>query len=224
MPKSVHQKLSNLVDRLAAPPLVSLQFNMYQGVAGKPLRENLRLFLNLLIDRKPELLFLGEAAGVHGARWTGVPFTDSLTLRFPPLVGTMNPFSGSYHIPSNYEYEQSSCPFWRVLQIHGRIELLWNACPFVPHEPGSPIEMRDTLQGDMSPYDSLTEELISLFPTVKHVIGVGVEATAAAKRVLKGMGSDLLLHEVQHPSRQANVFIAEAIEVLSNPAKRVVVY
>jgi uracil-DNA glycosylase len=211
--------LTRVVGGLARIQSNSKLLNMYWGREGRFLRKNLLRFLNSVTAWEPQFLFLGEAAGVHGARWTGVPFTDIFTLRFPPVVDGYSAFDENYCLAPCIEYEQSSCPLWRVMQVHGRIELLWNACPFVPHEPGDETRMRETRQNDIRPYDNLTEALISAFPSVRHVVGVGQMATAAARRILRkrvrdGEGDGLSLYEVQHPSRGTNKFIVEALDAL----------
>ena len=115
---------ARFVDRLADATIGST-FNFYGAGEGAAVRRS-RLARYLDARAEAGILLVGEAAGYHGARVSGLPFTSERQL------------TGSG--PA----EQSATIVHRVLSELGVEEgvLLWNVVPTHPHLPGRPFSNR----------------------------------------------------------------------------------
>lgn len=174
--------------------------NMYYGVQGKPLRDNLVQYLIEMQKIKPNHLFLGEAAGPNGACRTGIPFTDETTIvTSPHRIGNIIIFQENYNLPFANEVavsEQSSERVWNVFRNTGVLPLMWNAVPFYPHKKDNFYKIRTPRDEDeIRKYSSLIKELLELFPAIKHFGAIGRKAQIG---LVEALGFPPY---IKHPSR-----------------------
>lgn len=222
--------IDTLIQRLAAYRSTPELLNIYAGPASMIRRSNLGNYLAEMQQARPTYLFVGEAPGPHGGRFTGIPFTDPLTLHCRPVrVGQTQVFSGEYQLPRDWlHFEGSSYPMWRVMQVDGRPQLLWNAVPFFPHVVGDTETWRN-IQNKTEPrqFSPLIAEILALFPTVQHVVAVGKPACEAITWLrnhhFQRLADAPTIHHVDHPSYgRSNDFIRQSLEVLQNPTAHLI--
>lgn len=106
-------------------------------------RENLKSYLKKI---NPSRLFVGEAPGRRGCFWTGIPFTDELTISESLKSEDENAFFKKFE-ESDKEYEfriinnskpsrewPTSSTVWECLTKlnQDQLPLLWNIYPFQP--------------------------------------------------------------------------------------------
>jgi hypothetical protein len=160
-------------------------FNFYRDNAeeldvkgGNLLRvENLRKYLKTMYSINPEILFVGEAPGYRGARFSGVPFIceslfgDERIRRFLGDIKFNRTWNGNKPMD-----ELTAKAIWEAVEIIGRPVLFWNIFPFHLHKPGSPLTNRNPGKKEIFKGIIFLRELLKIFKSVKFVIAVGRKA------------------------------------------------
>ncbi len=174
------------VHRLAGAPLPPNVFNPYAGddPAATIRRENLILYLQLMAERRPYLLLVGEALGYRGGRVTGVPFASEAILldaQSPAgLFGAANGFRATSE-PDRPRREATATILWQTLAALEILPLLWNAFPYHPHRPHAPESNRAPAGGELALGREAAEALIAGYE-IETVIAVGNKAAGALAR------------------------------------------
>lgn len=144
-------------------------------------RHNLQRYLTQMAGHQPRLLLVGEAPGYRGCRISGIPFVSRQILRSGiPAWGLFGATNG-YLIPGDLpgiEAEASATILWQALANLDRPPLLWNACPWHPHQPAKPASNRTPASHEVAAGEPFLRQLLALF-AVHTVVAVGNQAARA---------------------------------------------
>lgn len=159
-------------------------------------RRNLELYLREMLDRRPDVLLVGEAPGYRGMRITGVPFTNRTMFGGPANeFGLFGPGKG-YVLPADavgIAAEPTATVMWDVLAELEFLPLLWSACPWHTHVPGQPLSNRTPTASEAALGTPFWQELTDIFP-VETVVAVGNVAHRSLRR------SGLAVPKIRHPA------------------------
>ncbi|WP_026538106.1 uracil-DNA glycosylase [Arthrobacter sp. 9MFCol3.1] len=186
------------VDRLASVQTGPDSQNFFDfSAAGNALRRrNLELYLQEMLDRRPEVLLLGEAPGFRGMRITGVPFTNRTMFEGPANeFGLFGPGKG-YALPADFEgvaAEPTATVMWQVLAELEFLPLLWSAYPWHTHVPGRPLSNRTPRASEAALGTPFWQALMEAF-SIETVVAVG----NVAHRSLQRSGFDV--PKIRHPA------------------------
>lgn len=165
---------------------------------------NLHLYLNKMVEIKPEYLLVGEAPGYLGCRLSGIPFTSETSIL------TISFFYNSYpicefckntaNVKENWIIRNRNCLVeettakivWEKLEKENFYPLLWNAFPFHPHEKGAEMSNRAPTSNEIDKGKKYIENLQDMFPSIKHIYAVG-------KKAQKSLGLADVFY-IHHPS------------------------
>jgi uracil-DNA glycosylase len=139
---------------------------------------NLRLYLEELAARRPRAALVGEAPGIHGCHWSGVPFAgERLLARGLPRHGLFGPGRGYRWTSGNPlgESEASGTILWGIIEELPAPPFVWNAFPLHPHPPGRPAGNRTPRPEELRACAHVLPLMLSLFP-VGRVVAVGRKA------------------------------------------------
>ena len=142
------------------------------GAAGIR-KENLRGYL-MGFGMRPKTALIGEAAGPHGARFSGVPFTSERQ-----MDRGMLPFGGRK--TSNHEppySENSGTIVWGALLPRFPEFFLWNALPLHPHKKGEPLSIRTPGARELRAFCPFLKETLDILGP-RQVIALGRKAQYA---------------------------------------------
>lgn len=143
----------------------------------------------------PPVLVVGEAAGWHGARFSGVPFTSEAL-----LLGGGLPFTGQQTSHRNIPHSESTATvFWGVMKSHFPKFLTWNIFPLHPREDTSVeriINRRPSQEEIRLTLPLLLEMLTVLKP--RRLIAVGKVAYETLQELEPDHG--WVTQYVRHPS------------------------
>ena len=205
--------IETFIDTLAKTPVSPQVTNQYTQNATNHTqnhirRENLRIYLQQMVDFQPQFMLVGEAPGYRGARLTGIPFTSPDTLmQLPTLLG-IEPLTVPDEWP-HIQKEASATMMWKTLAQVTAVPLIWNVFPFHPHKPGNPQSNRRPTQKELEKERPFLQELQRLFP-IRTIIAVGNTAAQA----LTDWG---ILHEkVRHPSHGGKAQFQQGLFKLLN--------
>jgi uracil-DNA glycosylase len=179
-------------------------------------RTNLRLYLEEMLQRAPTAALVGEAPGIHGCHWSGVPFMgERMLTRGLPRHELFGPFKG-YGWTSDHpkgECEASGTILWGVVEELPTAPFVWNAFPLHPYHAGRPASNRTPTPAELAACAHVLPRLLGLFP-ITQVIAVGRKA----EQVLGELGIDH--HAVRHPANGgAPAFRAGLRELLGTPGE-----
>jgi len=166
-------------------------FNQYsiKDPSGIIRLNNLRLYLNFV---KPNLILIGEAAGYHGCRWSGIPFTsEHIMLNSEIPLFRKNEFKQSSK--GTLKKEKSATIVWNTIKDFTLIPLLWNIFPFHPHELGNLRKNRTPTINEVELGKEYLENIRNTYPKAM-LVAVG----KVAQKKLKIL--DITSKEVRHPS------------------------
>lgn len=186
------------VDRLASVQTGPDSQNFFDfAAAGNALRRrNLELYLQEMLDRRPDVLLLGEAPGFRGMRITGVPFTNRTMFEGPANeFGLFGPGKG-YALPTDSEgiaAEPTATVMWQVLAELEFLPLLWSAYPWHTHVPGRPLSNRTPRASEAALGTPFWQALMEAF-SIETVVAVG---NVAHHSLLRG-GLDV--PKIRHPA------------------------
>ena len=183
-------------------------FNQYSNKdpAGHIRLNNLKLYLSSI---RPRLILIGEAAGYHGCRWSGIPFTSEHTMLKTEIsiFKENNGFKQSSE--GKLKKEISATIVWNTIKNFSPLPLLWNIFPFHPHKHGKPKANRTPTSNEVEACKVFLEEIISIYPKAK-IVAVG--KVAQKNMESSGINSE----EVRHPSFGGKELFREKILKLIN--------
>ena len=166
----MEQRIQKFIERLSCEEVGNLVENMYRNDAQ---RDNLRLYLTYLCEKKPTYMLVGEAPGYKGCGVTGIPFTDENEMK--NNLGTSQ--AGYCFIDENNpQRESSACVIWEAIRkkTDAPIPLLWNAYPFHPFGDGRKESNRKPNKDELCIGKYYLEELIDIFDIpVNRIYAVG---------------------------------------------------
>lgn len=105
---------------------------------GEICRHNLSVYLHKVLTQNSRLMLIGEAPGFHGCRLSGIPFTCEQNFTERTILNIIKG-EEDYKIYSETEpeFELSASIVWPLIKgwydKYHSIPLLWNICPFHPH-------------------------------------------------------------------------------------------
>lgn len=203
--KALTPPVAALIADLAALPAPADAVNMYAG-DGPPgngaRRRNLALALETALERRPDLLLVGEAPGYNGARRTGVPFTSerlALEGRWPLgrlEAGSAMELAGD---DERISAEPTATIVCRELAALGLTAAGWNAYPLHPHRPGNERSNRPPRASEVALGLPFLARFCALFPGVP-VVALG--RVAAGALAILGVPHRRLRHPAQGGARQ----------------------
>jgi uracil-DNA glycosylase len=159
-------------------------------------RANLRLYLEEMARHAPTAALVGEAPGIHGCHWSGVPFGGERLLARGlsrhDLFGSGKGYGWTSGHPKG-ESEASGTILWGVVDELSRPPFVWNAFPFHPHHPERPDSNRTPTPAELSACAHILPMMLGLFP-IGTVVAVGRKAEA----LLGELG--IAHHAVRHPA------------------------
>lgn len=209
--------ISRFVQQLAAFSSTHTLTNPYQPNISKfndRRRHNLVTYLAQMDSFQPHLLLVGEAPGYRGCRLTGIPFVGH------ELLCEGHEALGLFGIEAGYQpveewtlirREASSTIVWQSVAQLSTLPLIWNACPFHPHQPGDPQTNRTPKVGEIGLGRPFLRHLLDLFP-IKQVVAVGNKAEFALTRW------DVPHQKVRHPSHGGKRQFQEQLFALDRKA------
>lgn len=141
---------------------------------------------------EPCLLLVGEAPGYKGCRISGVPFTSEAQILdgvIPRLATDRKRLS----VRNPAWREPSATVVWDALHSAGIAEhtILWNAFPWHPHHPGSPLSNRTPVASEKEMGIPLLHMLVDALPGVQ-IAAVGQIAGASLREL--GLETPVLRH------------------------------
>lgn len=200
------------VEHLASVPSAAGRNNFLHppAPANAQRRNNLELYLHDMLERSPKVLLLGEAPGFRGMGITGVPFTNRTMFQGPAnsfgLFGT----GKGYVLPADaagVAAEPTATVMWEVLAELEFLPLLWSACPWHTHVPGSPQSNRTPRTSEARLGVPFRQSLTELF-RITTVVAVG----NVAQRSL--LASGLEAPKVRHPAHGGRSGFKRGLEEL----------
>lgn len=168
--------------------------NIYspRTIASENTVNNLRLYLNEMLSRKPKYIIVGEAPGYNGCRWTGIPFTSEAVLVNNPF------FNQNYKIRdiNKPQKESSASIVWNCLDEMQIYPLMWNAFPFHPYKDKT--NSNRALNSHELKYGSeILQELINIFNIDKeNIFAIGRKAEG----IISSYDSFDSVKYIRHPS------------------------
>lgn len=176
-------------------------------------RANFRLYLQQMAEYRPSAILVMEAPGYRGMRLTGVPVTSRKLLREGvESLGLFGASRGYQDVNEpgfeRIEGEQSATIVWGTLAALAKDgqppALIWNAYPFHPHKPDSPLTNRPPRRTEVAQGAIFLRMMLDLYAAhLRMIVAVGNVADAS----LTELG---IAHEkVRHPAQGGkNAFVA----------------
>ncbi len=161
-------------------------------------RHNLSLYIEQMLEKRPTILFMGEAPGYRGCGITGIPFTDEYTLATHPF------FAGrGYEYANPPAHEATAKCVWSC--ISDVVPLMWNIYPFHPF--GTTEQSNRAPGGDEIRLGrEIAERFISLFP-IEKIYAVGRTAQAFGQSI----------EYIRHPSFGGQAMFKESCHKILRP-------
>lgn len=170
-------------------------------------RDNLRLYLQEMLIRKPEYMLIMEAPGYRGCRLTGVPVTSRKIL-IEGLSGLeMFGKERGYHLTEDEGFEnvygeQSATIVWNTLLDIGVVPFIWNTFPFHPRKGDNQRTNRKPRVPETELGAIYLHRVIDFFKP-----GIIIAAGNVAHNTLTKNAIDC--HKVRHPAQGGkNDFVA----------------
>ena len=204
--------IAAFVERLAAVDVGAAATNFFNhSVPTNALRRNnLEIYLQEMLDRRPKVLLVGEAPGFRGMRITGVPFTNRVILGGPAnSFGLFGPGKG-YVLPpeaAGVAAEPTATVLWQVLEEVDFLPLLWSAFPWHTHQPGKPLSNRTPRPSETKLGTPFWQELSELFG-ISTIVAVGNVAQHSLQR------SGLDVPKIRHPAHGGRSGFKRGLEQL----------
>lgn len=181
--------------------------------------QNLTCYLQERLS-SARILFIGEAPGYQGARWSGIAMTSERillgakegALADDVFLGEKSRTSEPALYPQGAN-EPTATIAWSLMKSLGaspRSFVFWNAFPFHPHKPNMPLTNRAPKPHELAASSQFLPEFLSLFPDARPVaVGRVAQDTLAALGVAAPA--------VRHPAMggasrfrlQVSAFVAE---------------
>jgi uracil-DNA glycosylase len=162
------------------------------------MRINLAKYFRALFWVNPNIMFIGEAPGIHGCALTGIPFTSERLIKQGRLD---HHFLGTRFFSKGDSYEASAGYFWEMIDQMPRPPVLWNVFPLHPFKIEKGIMKNRTPKKAEKEWGRIILQfVIELFPDIK-IISVGNHA----KETCVKLGIETTGHII-HPAYHANEF------------------
>lgn len=132
-------------------------------------------------SRDPKYLFVGEAPGYQGCKWTGVPFTSERLM----LLDMIPDVSVAERI-TKYQTsvaEPSATIVWKALHVMNLAEqvVMWNAFPWHPHALAHRESNRTPTRDELVAGHQVLQSVVEFFPGAKvFAVGKCAETSLAA--------------------------------------------
>ncbi|WP_411374336.1 uracil-DNA glycosylase [Arthrobacter sp. MPF02] len=204
--------INAFIEQLAAvaPGPAWTNFFDHRVPANAQRRDNLGLYLTQMLERRPEVLLVGEAPGFRGMRITGVPFTNRSMFGGPANSFGLFGASAGYVVPpdaTGVPLEPTATVMWQVLAELEFLPLLWSAFPWHPHQPGKPQSNRTPRPAEAALGTPFWQALAELF-AVRTVVAVG---NVAHRSLLR---SGLNVPKIRHPAHGGREGFKSGLEQL----------
>ena len=173
-------------------------------------RHNLGTYLTAMLERRPEVLLVGEAPGFRGMRLTGVPFTNRAMFEGPANSFGLFGAGAGYTVPpdaAGVPLEPTATVMWQVLGELDVLPLLWSAFPWHTHQTGKPLSNRTPRPAEVALGTPFWQELSQIFE-VRSVVAVG----NIAHRSLLRSGLDV--PKIRHPAHGGRAGFKRGLEQL----------
>lgn len=164
-------QLQHFINKLISFPQSSTVTNQY---LNETQLSNLKQYLSNLDQLSPTILFVGEAPGYKGCRISGIPFTSEYIIHTHQSSGVL---AGCKALGN--QKEASASIIWQKLDELdelGKLKpppLIWNIFPFHPHKNGINQSNRKPLTSEVQVGLTFLDDLINLFPSIKHIYAIG---------------------------------------------------
>ncbi|MAU13435.1 MAG: hypothetical protein CL607_26690 [Anaerolineaceae bacterium] len=201
--------IDGILHALMTAPTVADAYNEYakDDPHNAIRRDNFRLYLQHMQQRRPKTMLVMEAPGYRGCRLTGVPVTSrKVLLEGVPELDFFGEDKG-YRVTHDPDFEniygeQSATIVWGTLAQIGYLPLIWNTFPFHPHKAGKPRTNRPPRAAEKALGADFLQAMLTLFQP-KQVIAIG----NVAHDTLTKIGLDVA--KVRHPAQGGkNDFVA----------------
>lgn len=192
----IEKFIAELAQEASTPTLTNVYSPLKEQ--GHICRHNLSIYLHKVMEHNSKVMLIGEAPSFHGCRLSGIPFTCEYDFTREVIPSLMGKETG-YEIYSTDkpEYELSASIVWPKLQkwheIDGTLPLLWNICPFHPHQDGNVLSNRTPTSKEIQRGVPYLLQLVALFD-IQQIGCIGRKS----EKVVKKLG---LPHTyLRHPS------------------------
>ena len=183
--------LKAFISALAKRPSSAGVYNQYRD---PEIVENVRVYLEYLLDHRSSLLLVGEAPGYKGCRLSGIPFTSG------NIVSTsLHPFFRQCRTRLELKQvvsEATAKIFWEFLGKDKPLPILWNAFPFHPFLPGFPESNRKPNREEIIEGLDFLRLLDGIF-TPGWLAGVGRVGQDCLRQAYPGRN----VVKIRHPAR-----------------------
>jgi len=167
-------------------------------------KQNLLNYINSF-PKKPPVLVLGEAPGIKGCRFSGVPFTSE-----EQLCNKKLPFEGLQSSNKTVPYSENTATiFWKVMLPYYHKIFVWNCVPFHPHKKRQNKTNRKPTQKEITTFLPLLKEIISLLQP-QFILAIGRNAEFALQAI------EISPLYIRHPSHGGAKIFEEKIKNFFN--------
>ena len=186
-------KIDNFLKKLSEQIVSEETTNLYFGnsIESEIRRENLRLYLNKMIEIKPTKLLLGEAPGYKGCGITGIAFSSERVLTENEFYKDQGFKCLNKH--PKLESEISATIVWNELGNYPNKPLIWNIFPFHPHTKTDKRANRTPNKAELEIGTEYLTELLKIYQ-IDKIIALGRKPESK----IKDFGYDYVY--VRHPA------------------------
>ena len=201
------QRLYEFVQGLRDAPRSAALFNPWYDTDGHdigpeaPEQRRLQLLAYLLARQDASLVFIAEAMGYQGGRFSGIAMTSERM-----LLGGHEEVLPEHVLPPEFPIqrtskakngwtEQTATIVWRTLcrELDPFGVVLWNSVPWHPHQPGNKLSNRAPAPKELEAGLAHLRNLLALFPLAK-VAAVGKKAQTSLAKL------NVEAHDLRHPA------------------------
>lgn len=207
-----NREISKFVDSLSKAEQTPNTFNQYAAYTPENLVRinNLKLYLTQMYALQAKVLLVGEAAGYHGCRFTGIPFTSEYILlkglEDIDLFGIEKGYEKTAELDT-IKKEQSATIVWETISRQKFVPLIWNAFPFHPFKKDNPTKNRTPLKKELDIGAEFLLELINIFD-IETIVALGNKAEQTLNKI------NIECVKVRHPAQGGKADFVKGIEDL----------
>lgn len=212
--ETINKKIDAFINSFTALGPLSNTENLYDSnnKEGMQRAHNVKLYLRLIAQQKPDTLLIGEAPGYQGTTRTGIPFCSEFIMeKNMPEASFFNNAQGFRRVFDDTKIfkEPTSTIMWRTLSQYKKLPLLWAVFPHHPYIGNNLLSNRTPTTHEVKILEHLLIDFLSIFE-VKQVLSVG----NTAKNTLDSIGISSI--KIRHPSHGgANIFAKQLFEAMS---------